>query len=208
MREQPSRRPTINVHDDALWNRLAREAASRLPDDLLPPLSEVTAPSQPEPILPTTPAIAETAAPETRSRARKGRKPKTTRYLNITRIDHKRTHGYYVRVRWKHVTRSKMFSDGKYGDRLSALAAAIEWRDRVTRELGKPANGKVSKSATIGVHRRIKDGRDVFEATWYEDGRHRRTTYSVAKHGVEKAKALAVAARQQALQARLEREAS
>jgi hypothetical protein len=32
----------------------------------------------------------------------------------------------------------KFFSDKKYGDRLGALTAALEWRDQTERELGKP----------------------------------------------------------------------
>jgi hypothetical protein len=126
------------------------------------------------------------------------RKIKSTRYLNITRMDYAKSQGYFVRVRWKGEARSKLFSDGVYGDRLSALAAAIEWRDQVSKELGKPRPGAPPPAST-GIHRRVRDGREVYEATWSVNGKRGRTTYSIEKHGAGRARALAVAARQRAM---------
>ncbi len=133
-----------------------------------------------------------------RSSSSSGRKVKTTRYLNITRMDYPKSQGYFVRVRWRGDARSKLFSDGVYGDRLSALAAAIEWRDRMNREMGKPKNG-APPAPNVGIHRRMRDGHEVYEATWSVNGKRGRTTYSIKKHGLKEAKALAVAARQRAM---------
>jgi len=126
------------------------------------------------------------------------RKIKSTRYLNITRMDYAKSQGYFVRVRWKGEARSKLFSDGVYGDRLSALAAAIEWRDQVSKDLGKPRPGAPPPAST-GIHRRVRDGREGYEATWSVNGKRGRTTYSIEKHGAGRARALAIAARQRAM---------
>ncbi len=131
-------------------------------------------------------------------------RPKTTKHKGITRIDHpaKRTFGYFVRVTWNKQRRSKFFSDSVYGDRLAALAAAIEWRNATERELGKPRTERqvigVSRTSTgiVGVRRTIKDGREVYEATWRDGNRIRRTSYSIAKHGERRALALARRARE------------
>ncbi|NJM05969.1 AP2 domain-containing protein [Candidatus Gracilibacteria bacterium] len=129
---------------------------------------------------------------------------KTTRYKGISRIDHKRTHGYFARVSWEGRVHSKLFSDKKHGDRLAALAAALEWRDEMEKQLGKPRTeemvfGKaVAGSSKIGIHKRVKDGRLVYEATWREGQKVKRTSYSIRKHGEKKARALAIAARERA----------
>lgn len=143
------------------------------------------------------------AEPDTRKLPPRLR-PKTTKHKGITRIDHpaKRTFGYFVRVTWNKQRRSKFFSDSVYGDRLAALGAALEWRNLAERELGKPRTERqvigVSRTSTgiVGVRRTVKDGRDVYEATWREDGRIRRTSYSIAKHGERRALSLARRARE------------
>lgn len=198
--KQPSGRPRrIDPDNDEMWESLAREASARLPQNLAPPLSEPSPPSSASPPEPE-PEVIE-AEPAAAPRKRRG--PRTSRYQNITRFDYGNTHGYFVRLSWKHDRRSKFFSDGRYHDRLDALAAAIAWRDRTTREMGKPTIATApSKKKSVGVHRRTKDGREVYEATWYENGRHRRTSFSIRKHGEKEARALAVAARQRALSSR------
>lgn len=131
-------------------------------------------------------------------------RPKTTKHKGITRIDHpaKRTFGYFVRVTWNKQRRSKFFSDSVYGDRLAALDAALQWRNLAERELGKPRTERqvigVSRTSTgiVGVRRTVKDGREVYEATWREGGRIRRTSYSIAKHGEKRALSLARRARE------------
>ena len=56
----------------------------------------------------------------------------------------------------------------------------------------------VSRTSTgiVGVRRTVKDGREVYEATWREGGRIRRTSYSIAKHGERRALSLARRARE------------
>ena len=168
-----------------------------MPHELAPPLSEVSVPGNVAP--PAAPPEPE-AAP-TRSHPARG--PRTTRYLNVTRMDYPKAHGYFVRVSWKGVQRARLFSDGVYGDRFAALAAALDWRDQVTKELGKPSPGKPSRP-DLGVNRVIKEGRDVYEATWLVNGKQGRTSFSVKKHGAKKAHDLALAARQRALLGRKE----
>ncbi len=134
------------------------------------------------------------------------RSPRTTRYKNITRVDHpaKRTFGYMVRVQWKGERRYKFFSDKAHGDRLGALSAAIEWRNGVERDLGKPRTerlviGKVrqSNSGITGVRKRREGNTDYYEATWMiSPGKYGRTRYSVSKYGEAKARRLAKRARE------------
>jgi hypothetical protein len=138
---------------------------------------------------------------------RAARGPKTTRHKNITRIDHppKRTHGYFVRVRWKGQNRSRFFSDKKHGDRLAALTAAIEWRDATEQELGKPRTDRLvigqprsSNTGVVGVRRRTEGHTEYMEATWVnERGTLSRTRFSIARYGVKGALRRAQKAREQ-----------
>jgi hypothetical protein len=153
----------------------------------------------------TTTAAISSAPPLPTEDQRGNRRPKTTRYKGVTRIDHppKSTFGYFVRVTWNKVTHSKFFSDKVYGDRLAALASAIEWRDATEKAIGKPRSERQvigaprTSTGIVGVRRVIKDGRAVYEATWRENNRVRRTSYSITKHGERKARALARQAREQ-----------
>ena len=105
-------------------------------------------------------------------------------------------------VTWNKQRRSKFFSDSVYGDRLAALGAALEWRNQAEQELGKPRTERqvigVSRTSTgiVGVRRTVKDGREVYEATWRDGNRIRRTSYSIAKHGERRALSLARRARE------------
>ena len=138
------------------------------------------------------------------------RGPRTTRHKNITRIDHppKNTYGYNVRICWKGQKHGKFFSDKVYGDRLGALAAAIDWRDTTERAIGKPRTehqvigfNSRNKIGVVGIRRRMRGKVEVFEATWIVRTEHGKkkgmTTYSIARHGEKKAFRLAMRARQQ-----------
>jgi hypothetical protein len=142
--------------------------------------------------------------------------PKTTRHKGITRIDYppKRTFGYMARVPWQGKMHQKFFSDKKHGDRLGALAAALEWRDKTERDLGKPrseepvaAAAPTSNTGVLGVSRVMSGGKAKMQVTWTENGRVRRTSFSIDRHGergaLKLARAVRVAAdkrkRQQAL---------
>lgn len=132
---------------------------------------------------------------------------RTTRHKNITRVDHpaKRTFGYMVRVQWDGVMHYKFFSDKKHGDRLGSLAAAIDWRDKTERSIGKPrteqfvvGKPRTSNSGIPGVRKRREGHTDYYEATWtIGPGKLGRTRYSVAKYGEAKARRLAKRARDQ-----------
>ena len=66
------------------------------------------------------------------------------KHKDIARIDQdiKRTHGWYVRVRYLGKTYSKFFSDRKCGGRYSSLLAALAWRDKTESKLGKQRTDK------------------------------------------------------------------
>jgi hypothetical protein len=137
-------------------------------------------------------------------------------YKGISRIDspQKKMHGWYVRVRLKHVTKSKFISDKKYGGREVALEKAVEWRNQTERELGKPrtdwvivGNNPRNNSGVVGVRRALKkyvgkDGKvyynDVYEVSW-NAGREKRgrTSVSITKHGERAAFRKACAIRRQ-----------
>ncbi|MFN2368287.1 MAG: AP2/ERF family transcription factor, partial [Desulfurivibrionaceae bacterium] len=104
----------------------------------------------------------------------------------------KRTHGWYVRVRYLGKTHSKFFSDKKCGGKDSALLSAISWRNDTEKKIGKPRTDRhvvtVSNTPTgvVGVRLNEKLGR--YEVSWIkEDGRQGKTSVSVAKHGKKKA---------------------
>jgi hypothetical protein len=121
--------------------------------------------------------------------------------------------GYMVRVAWAGERRQKFFADTKYGDRLGALAEALAWRDQQERELGKPRTdqlviGKAASNTGIpGVTRLIRAGHPILQVTWYENGRQRRTSISIEKHGERPALALARRIRADAEQRRIGRPA-
>lgn len=194
------------THADDHMAALRYEAPPMIGEDLLASLrAERSSSSRDEALA----ALRATAMPDPKTLPARLR-PKTTKHKGITRIDHpaKRTFGYFVRVTWNKQRRSKFFSDSVYGDRLAALDAALEWRNEAERELGKPRTERqvigVSRTSTgiVGVRRTIKDGREVYEATWRDGNRIRRTSYSIAKHGERRALSLARRAREKYEKAR------
>jgi hypothetical protein len=132
---------------------------------------------------------------------------KATRHKNISRLEYppKKMIGYWVRIQWQGKKHAKFFSDLRYGDRLAALDAAIEWRNTTERELGKPRTEllvvgapKPNNTGVVGVRRLTENGTDYYEATWViETGRQGRTRYSIAKHGEKQALKLAIKARRE-----------
>jgi len=116
------------------------------------------------------------------------------KHKDVARIDQesKRTHGWYVRVRFKGKTHSKFFSDKKNGGRYSSLLAALAWRDATESKLGKQRTDRhmvtVSNTTTgiVGVRLNEKLGR--YEVSWVNrEGRQGKTSVSIAKHGKKKA---------------------
>lgn len=120
------------------------------------------------------------------------------KHKDIARIDQdeKRTHGWYVRVRFCGRTYSKFFSDRKCGGRYSSLLSALAWRDKTEVELGKLRTDKhivtVSNSKTGVVGVRLNEKMSRYEVSWVTaNGRQGKTSVSIAKHGNEKAFAMA-----------------
>ena len=126
------------------------------------------------------------------------------KHKDIARIDQvdKRTHGWYVRVRFMGKTHAKFFSDGKYGGRGSSLLAAIAWRDSMEEKIGKPRTDKhivtVSNTKTGVVGVRLNEEMNRYEVSWVKtSGRQGKTSVSIRKHGKEKAFKLACQIRQE-----------
>ena len=131
-------------------------------------------------------------------------KTEDEKHKDIARIDQesKRTHGWYVRVRFKGKTHSKFFSDTKNGGRNLSLQAALDWRDQTEIRLGKIRTDKHivtvsnTQSGVVGV--RCNEELNRFEVSWVnQDGKQGKTSISIRKHGRERAFALACQVRQE-----------
>lgn len=116
------------------------------------------------------------------------------KHKDIARIDQesKRTHGWYVRVRYFGKTHPKFFSDGKCGGRYSSLLAALGWRDEIERRIGKIRTNKhivtVSNTTTGVVGVRLNDTLNRYEVSWVnKDGKQGKTSVSIRRHGKSKA---------------------
>ncbi|MHB1015344.1 MAG: AP2 domain-containing protein [Desulfurivibrionaceae bacterium] len=116
------------------------------------------------------------------------------KHKDVARIDQedKRTHGWYVRVRFQGTTHSKFFSDGKCGGRYSSLLAALTWRDTMEKKIGKIRTDKhlvtVSNTTTGVVGVRFNERLNRYEVSWVNRvGKQGKTSVSVNKNGKEKA---------------------
>lgn len=65
---------------------------------------------------------------------------KSNPHKGISRYDsdEKRMHGWQARVQWRGRFRYKRFSDAVYGSEEDALEAAVDWRNEIEEDLGKP----------------------------------------------------------------------
>jgi hypothetical protein len=117
-----------------------------------------------------------------------------SKHKDIARIDQesKRSHGWYVRVRFNGKIFSKFFSDKKNGGRNSALLGAIAWRNSTRDKVGKPHSDRhvVTKSSSgtgvVGV--RFDKKMNCYYVSWVTlDGRPGKTSVSIRKHGNEEA---------------------
>jgi hypothetical protein len=137
-------------------------------------------------------------------------------YKNISRIDSKKKnmHGWYVRIFHNGKSHAKYFNDIKSGGKEEALQDAIEYRNQLEIDLGKPRTERYiigavhpnNNTGVPGVNRRItkqkKRGKwyswDIFEVTWNpEPNKVSRTTVSIQKYGEEEAFRRACAIREQ-----------
>jgi len=133
-----------------------------------------------------------------------GKKILVEKHKDIARIDQedKRTHGWYVRVRYQGKTHSKFFSDKKCGGRYSSLLAALAWRDATEANLGKVRTDKhivtVSNTDTGVVGVRFNEKLNRYEVSWVNAlGKQGKTSVSISKHGKKKAFEKACAIRRQ-----------
>ena len=136
---------------------------------------------------------------------------KLEKHKDIARIDQesKRTHGWYVRVRFLGKTHSKFFSDRKSGGRHSSLLSAISWRDKTEKTLGKVRTNKhmvtVSNSGTGVVGVRLNEELNRYEVSWVNKlGKQGKTSVSIKKHGKKNAFNRACSIRQDKERERLE----
>lgn len=141
----------------------------------------------------------------------KKQKSKLEKHKDIARIDQdsKRTHGWYVRVRYLGTTHSKFFSDRKSGGRHSSLLSAISWRDKTEKTLGKIRTNKhivtVSSSGTGVVGVRLNEKLNRYEVSWVNKlGKQGKTSVSIKKHGKKSAFNRACVIRQEKERDRLE----
>ena len=132
------------------------------------------------------------------------------KHKDIARIDQesKRTHGWYVRVRFLGKTHSKFFSDRKCGGRYSSLLSAISWRDQTEKKLGKVRTNKhivtVSNSGSGVVGVRLNEKLNRYEVSWVTpNGKQGKTSVSIAKHGKKNAFEKACSIRKEKENARL-----
>lgn len=128
----------------------------------------------------------------------------------ISRIDQreKRTHGFFVRLQRRGITRNAFFADQSCGGKRRALRAAQKYF-RVLEKKYQPMTRKrwaellrrKGKSGIIGVRRAVirRPGgprRAYWQANWSpRPYLVRRRTFSVHKFGERKAKALAIMTR-------------
>ncbi len=91
----------------------------------------------------TTSALRSTRRPRTATRTITPRREPVSPRFGISRIDHRATHGWFVRLGW-HTTRQgkrprfvSFFPDLRHGGKRRALAAAQIWVKHVLRR-GKP----------------------------------------------------------------------
>ena len=128
----------------------------------------------------------------------------TSGYKSISRVDHEAKHafGWFVRVAFQGEMHQRFFSDIAHKGKIASLKAAIAWRNRTERELGKPRTERTvailsprNRSGVIGVRRTAKamtrDGRKmgpVYEVCWFpKRGVVRRTSFSILKYGEREA---------------------
>lgn len=137
-------------------------------------------------------------------------------YKGISRIDQpeRKTHGWYVRVRFNGQQRAKFFSDEAHGGREQALEKSVHYRDRAEREMGKPRTDRLviasnprNRSGIMGIQRKTKTIKtstgerkikNVYEVSWNpEPGRLCRTWVSIDDYGEEAALRKACAIRRE-----------
>ena len=127
-------------------------------------------------------------------------------------MDHEKKHayGWFVRVAFHGKMHQKFFSDIAQGGKRKALKAAIKWRNKTEKNLGKPRTERKvampssrNTSGVVGIRETTKamtrDGRKkgpVYEVWWFpKPGVIRKTSVSIYKYGQAEAFRRALALR-------------
>jgi hypothetical protein len=156
-------------------------------------------------VLPGKSATAKKQTPRT-ARAGSATRRKGSRLKSISRIDQpeKRTHGWYVRVRFAGQEVSKFFSDKLHGGKKKSLDAALAYRNETEKEFGKPRTDRPvvarqprRKNDIVGVRYAVKRASTaagdtsespVYEVTWSpRPNVVQRTSVSIKKWGKKEA---------------------
>ena len=136
----------------------------------------------------------------------------TSGYKSVSRIDHRKrhTHGWYVRVKFNGIMYSRFFSDSQCGGKRRALKEAVQCRNELEKEVGKPRTDRVvpaliARNQTgvpgvrLGKKRSQRKGprlSRVYEVVWApEPGKLSRTSVSIEKYGAKEALRRALAIR-------------
>lgn len=141
--------------------------------------------------------------------ASKAKKPNR----NISRVETGATCGYQVRLKRGSQSWSKLFSDGVWGGKRRALAAAREYRDELEEQTKHLASRKSAalknkgrtETKRAGVRfvvqyepESAKGYYEYYVAQWSpEPGTRKTKRFSVNKYGKRRALQLAIAAREQ-----------
>src|SRR5687767_1260129 len=124
----------------------------------------------------------------------------TSGHKSISRVDHEKKHayGWLVRIAFNNEMHQKFFSDLAHGGKRKALKAAIDWRNKTEKKIGKPRTERKvampttrNKSGVVGIRRTTKamtrDGLKkgpVYEVWWFpKRGEIRKTSVSIIKYG-------------------------
>lgn len=136
---------------------------------------------------------------------------KYTKDKGITRVDSAKTHGWFVRIyRAPKLTFSKLFSDGVYGGLDPSYNIAVKFRDLADETLPNTnylryvtQTSNHSSTGLLGItetRSKNKNGSysPVFSVSWQDDnGKQHISSFSINKHGREKALELAIEFRKQ-----------
>lgn len=118
----------------------------------------------------------------------------------ITRVDHRYTHGWWVRLYDGEKYHPRLFSDGRHGGRARAHREANRWRDQTLRELQaagrllRPGGRRASlshprnRTGVAGVQLEIKQKGTpqqtvVWTAIEIRAGRRRTRSFSACRYG-------------------------
>lgn len=156
---QAAQAKVLKRRADAVLKRAARKGDARLGKDAPQPPAAAVADGGEQPA----------------SKARNTGALPSSGHRGVSRVDNpkRNTHGWYVRVRFGGEGRARFFSDSVHGGRDKALQLAVDERNDLERELGKPRTDRViiagsasNRSGTVGVKQTTKGGGPVYEVTW------------------------------------------